>query len=76
MPMSTTRPSVADVRSKISDTTRNETTAPAPRPMTSMELPTCAMSEAPIETTSPVGTLRGSVAPSRTMWRPTICTVR
>ena len=29
-----------------------------------------------IETTSPVGTRRGSVAPSRTAWRATSCTVR
>ena len=49
MPISTTSPSVVDVLSRIRATTKNETTAPAPRPMTSIELPTWARSEEPIE---------------------------
>ncbi len=67
MPISTTSPRVVDVLSRISATTKKETTAPAPRPMTSIELPTWARSEDPIEMTSPVETWRGSVAPSRTV---------
>ena len=62
-PISTISPSVTDACSRIAATTKKDTTAPAARPITSIELPTCARSEEPIDTTSPVDTRRGRVAP-------------
>ena len=62
-PISTTRPRVIEVCSRITATTTKETTAPAKRALTSITCPRWARSLVPIATTSPVETLRGSVAP-------------
>ena len=75
-PMSTTRPRVTEVLSRITDTSRKDTMAPAKRAVTSITLPMWDRSEVPIATTSPVETLRGSVPPRWTACRPTSCTVR
>ncbi len=57
-------------------TSRKETIAPTNRADTSMTWPRWDRSLVPIATTSPVETLRGSVPPSCTAWRPTSWTVR
>ena len=41
-PISTTRPSVTEAFNRMAATTKNDTSAPAARPITSMELPTWA----------------------------------
>ncbi len=75
-PISTTSPSVTEVWSRITATSRKETMAPENRADTSITWPRWEMSLVPIVTTSPVETLRASVPPSSTVWRPTSCTVR
>ena len=75
-PISTTRPSVTEVWSRITETTTNETTAPAKRADTSMTWPMWERSLVPMATTSPVETLRGRVPPRRVAWRVTSWTTR
>ena len=65
-----------EVFSRITDTRRNDTIAPAKRAVTSMTFPMWERSLVPIATTSPVDTLRGRVPPRCTAWRPTSWTVR
>ena len=57
-------------------TRMKETTAPENRAVTSIAPPMWEMSLVPMATTSPVETLRGSVPPRSTAWRPVSCTTR
>ena len=75
-PMSTIRPSVTEVCSRMTATITKETMAPAKRALTSIRFPRCSRSQVPMATTSPVDTLRGRVPPRVTAWRPTSWTVR
>ena len=75
-PISTTRPSVTEVCSRITETTTKETIAPAKRAETSMTWPMWERSLVPMATTSPVETLRGRVPPRRVAWRVTSWTTR
>ena len=67
---------MTEVCSRITETSRNDTMAPAKRAETSMTWPRWEMSLVPMATTSPVETLRGSVPPRCTVCRPTSWTVR
>ena len=75
-PMSTTRPSWTEVLSRIAETRKKETIAPANRAVTSITLPMWERSVVPIAITSPVLTLRGSEPPRRTDCRVVSCTIR
>ena len=75
-PISTTSPSCTDVLSRIAETSRNDTIAPANRAVTSITLPMWERSVVPIAMTSPVLTLRGSEPPRRTDCRVVSCTIR
>ncbi len=75
-PIRTTSPSVTEVCSRMTETSRNETTAPAKRADTSITWPRWDRSLVPIATTSPVETWRGRLPPRRTLWRVTSWTVR
>ncbi len=75
-PTSTSSPSWTDVLSRIADTRRKDTIAPAKRAVTSITLPTWSRSLVPMAMTSPVLTLRGSEPPRRTVWRVTTWTTR
>ena len=75
-PTSTSSPSWTDVLSRIADTRRKDTIAPAKRAVTSITLPTWSRSLVPMAMTSPVLTLRGSEPPRRTVWRVTSWTTR
>ena len=75
-PISTTRPSCTDVVSRIVETSRKETMAPANRAVTSITLPMWLRSVVPMATTSPVLTLRGNEPPRRTDCLVMSCTTR
>ncbi len=75
-PISTRRPRVTEVWSRITATRTNDTMAPENRAVTSMTWPRFDRSVVPIATTSPVDTLRGSAPPRWVAWRATSCTVR